>query len=225
MICQLFSMTDEQRVVLSSMSVITKDDIKKLFESFAVGKIKKVRVGKLHITDVFFPKFKETPLAGYEEQYAFFAIEKHKTSFFSRADYRIFIWPLGSNSVFAVPMESVSFEKPLADTKAPVLLEERINEHSLFKTKEYGREHECIFEKMCLKREFALEKAKAVCTKDFVIHHFRWTNPDGWVREHFTLQDDEAPMFLLRNEPKIPGGLRLSYPRRPDLWGHHIDEN
>lgn len=222
---QLFKLTDEQREMLSAMDVITKDDVQELFESFSPGKIKKVRVGKLRIDNVFYPRLKDSGLPEHEGKYAFYAIEKHSLSFFW-VSYRIFIWPLGSHTVYAVEVGSVIFETPDKDTRVSVLLKEQPLNKLLFKTEEYGREHECIIEKMCLHREFALEKKKITCTKDHLSYHYRWTNPDGWVREHFEIAREYEPMHFLRNEPVVlRGGVELTYPRRPDLWGHHIDEN
>ena len=226
---QLLSIIGE-RETWTSMETITKDDIKGIFKRLTTGKIKKVGVGKLHIENVYFPKFKGSGIEAYEGLYVFFATEKRRVPYFSifdRSEYRTFVWPIGSNNVFALPEKSVRFKAPEKDIREMILLKEEGSEHPVREVEEYGRKHLCYLKKIQLWREFAIEKEKIVCTKDRVVQHFRWSAPDRWVRENFTISDDKPPMFFLRNEFEEPSsyGLRISYPRRPDLLGHDIDEN
>jgi len=223
---KLFTIPDEQQIMLSSAETISGDNIRGLMQNFSSGKIKEVKAGKLRILNPFFPFFQDSELRKHEEHFVFFALEKQKQSFFSRPTYRVFVWPLGFNAIFALPPESVVFERPDQDATEKIFLKQAGEEHPVCKMNYGKKEHVCIFEKMQLFREFAVEEAKMTCTKDYVVHHFRWTEPDPWVREHFTLTDDKKPMFYLRNAPEyIPGwSVRLSYPSRPPLWGWEIDE-
>ena len=226
MLYELKTIPIEKQEMLRSMEAVTGKEVREIMQNFSAGKIKDTKAGKLRIVNAYFPKLKDSGLERYEEHYVFFALEKQKQSFFSKPTYRIFVCPLEWNVIFALPLGSVVLEKPDQNSKETVFLTEKGEEHPVHKENYGGRERVCFFEKMQLFREFAVEEAKMTCIRDFVDHHFRWVKPDPWVRERFTITEDKDPMFYLRNEPtEIPGwSVRLSYPRRPPLWGWEIDE-
>ena len=213
-----------------AMEEITAEDVKSIMKDFSSGVVKSPKVGKLSITNCFVPKIKEKApeLLAQEGSYVFYAIDKLSTGFFSKASRRILIWIPVSDMIFAVPVEAVSFEKPEQGAKQEFFIKREGEEEALCKTNCYDREHICFFEKMELYREFAIEEKVIEATKDILYQHFRWTNPDAWVREHFKIRDDYDPMYFLRNtmaQRKIPGwSVRISYPTRPALWGYHIEE-
>jgi len=223
---RLFTISDEQQAVLRSTETISGDAVRNLMQNFSSGKINEAKTGKLSIVNPFFPFLRDSNLKEHEQHYVFFALEKQKRSFFSRPTYRVFVWPLGSNAIFALPPECVVFKKPDQTAKEDIFLMQAGQEHPFCKQSVGGKEHVCFFEKMQSFREFAVEETKMTCTKDYTVHHFRWTKPDPWVREHFTVTDSQKPMFYLRNTPKeMPSiTVRVSYPSRPPLWGMQIDE-
>ncbi len=222
----LFLLFDEQREMLRSTDTITANDVKEIIHNVTCSKIGKVKIGKLCIINKFFPLLKDSELPNHEGHYVFYSFEKKNIFSFSKTNCRIFIWPLGADKIWSVPFESVIFEAPENEAKEKVLLQEQGEEHLVRKSEYAGEVHECFFKKMQIFREFAVEKNNVFCTRDFVVYHYRWTNPDPWVRENFTITDYEKPMFYLRNQPRIiPGySVRLTYPRRPVHYGFHIEE-
>lgn len=223
---KLFTISDEQQKILRSMEKFTGDDVRSFMQGFSTGKIKKAKAGKLSITNTSYSALSELGLAKHEGHYVFFALEKQKPSFFSKASYRVFLWSPNFEAVFALPVGSVSFETPMQNATETMFLMQKGQEHALCKQSYGGQEHVCFFKKMELYREFAVEEAKMTCTKDFAVHYFRWTKPDPWVREHFRITENEEPMFYLRHDAReIPGwSVQLSYPSRPPLFGWEIDE-
>ena len=226
MLYELITIPIEKQEIFQSMETVSTGDVKEMMQIFSCGKIKKTKAGKLRIVNAFFPRLKDSGLKKYEEHYVFFALEKQKQSFFSRATYRIFVYPLGENVIFALPLGSVVFEEPDENSKEKIFLTEKGEEHPVSKSSYDGQEHVCIFEKMQLFREFAVSKTKMICIQDLVVHYFRWTKADPWVGEHFTVTDYKDPMYYLRNEPKeIPGwSVRLIYPSKPRHYGWIIEE-
>lgn len=222
----LFLLFDEQREMLRSMDTIRADDIKKIVREVTCSKIKKVKTGKLRIINKFFPLLRDSELPNHEGHYVFYSFEKKNIFSFSKANRRVFIWPLGADKIWAVPFESVIFEYPENEAKENVLLQEQGEEQLVCKREYDGKEHECFFKKMQIFREFAVGKNDIVCTRDLAVHYYRWANPDPWVKENFTIKNYEKPMFYLRNQPRmIPGySVQLSYPRRPVHYGFHVEE-
>lgn len=212
--------------MFASMEVINDEAVKELFNSYSIGKIKRVRVGKLYIGNVFYTKFKDSGLTAYEEHYVFYALEKRKTSFFSAPTYRLFIWPVESNTIFYVPTDSVFCERPKKDSEICLLLSKEFENRSVCTEYAYNAKHKCILEKMCLYRSFAVSDKKIVALKDWVAFHCKWTKPDPWIRRQPTYKKEYSPMYFLRNSPEnVFNDLHPSYPQRPDLFGYEIDEN
>ena len=222
---KLFKILDCQKEKMSAMDTITCNDIKSIFKSFSVGKFTKVKLGKISIVNEFYPILKQSGLEQYEGHYAFYAFEK-SANIFLKAKWLVFILPLGADTIFVVPRTYVSFETPNDGDTATILLSQQGKEHIVCTQTYANKEHSCFFEKMCILREFSLEATKIICTKDVVVHYFRWTEPDPWVKKHFTIKEEKKPMFFLRNEPKeIPGwSVQISYPPRPALWGYEVEE-
>ena len=219
---ELFNLSEEQQNMLLGKKTVTTNDVKDVLKTFSSGKIKNAKVGRLHVEEFISPEIDFT-LFKHDRHIVFYALEKVKESLFSKAKYRVFIWPIGFDEVIAVSPGSVSFEAPIKGySKEIIFLKRHGNEHEVCKLYCYNREHLCIFEKSDLYRKFAIDKKKVTCIKDYAIHHYHWTNPDGWVPEHFHIETSYEPLFFLRNDPEeIPSGsVKLSYPSRPALYGH-----
>lgn len=221
---------DRESCVFYAMEKITAEDVKSIMKDFSSGVVKSPKVGKLSITNCFVPKIKEKApqLLAQEGSYVFYAIDKFSTGFFSKASRRILIWIPVSDMIFAVPVEAVRFEKPEKGATQEFFVERDGEEELVYECERYDRKHVCFFEKKELYREFAIEKNVITASNDILYQHFRWTNPDGWVKEHFEIKDSYSAMYFLRNtikECKEPGwSVRLLYPTRPALWGYHIEE-
>lgn len=216
----VFEISAAKYDMLRATEVLATADIHKIMQGFSKEKVQRVKIGKMGIISTFFAQLKDFGLAGYEEHYVFFA--PVRKSFFHRA-MQILVWPLGAKKVFALPVGSVIFEKPVKGDKEAMLLKLEENERKLFRCFGWGRKHDCFFKKTELWREFSVEKDKMVCSKDFSVSYFRWTDPDPWVKKDFHFVSDEKPMFFIRNEPRDLA-YRISYPSRPALWGYEIDE-
>lgn len=226
-----YPINPEDCKIFSAKEKFTAEEVKIMMESFSSGKVKKTRVGKLSIVNCFIPKIKESlpELLVHEGSYVFYAVDKFSTGFFSKASVRMLIWAPISKNVFAVPVDAVSFEKPDNGTKQEVFITEEGEEHPITKKSDGdGKEHVCYFKKIELRREFVVEEKLITATKDILHHHFRWTNPDYWVKEHFKIVDSYDPMYFLRHEimsKEIPGwSVQISYPREPNFSGFHVDE-
>lgn len=224
---KLFNLSEEQQNMLSGKKTITADDVRTVFQSYSSGKIKRTKVGRLSVNEFISPEI-DFSIAKHEGRFVFFALEKTKESLFSKAQYRVFIWPLGFNVVIAVPYGSVSFEKPIKGYSNEVIfLRTHGNKHEVCMHHCYDRDHSLIHENTHLYREFAIENKKATCIKDYAIYRYRWTNPDLWVQEQFSLKRCYEPWFFSKNDPeKIPyNSVQLSYPTKPALCEHEIHED
>ena len=224
---KLFNLSEEQQNMLSGKKTITTDDVRTVFQSYSSGKIKRTKVGRLSVNE-FISSEIDFSLAKHEGRFVFFALEKVKESLFSKAKYRVFIWPLGFNVIIAVPHESVSFEKPAKGYANEIMfLKTHGNKHELYTHHCYDRDHTLIYENTHLYRAFNIENKKATCVKDYAVHRYRWTNPDVWVQEQFSIIRYYKPLFFLRHDPeKIPrNSVQLSYPTKPALCGHEIHED
>ena len=224
---KLFNLSEEQQNMLSGKKTITADDVRTVFQSYSSGKIKRTKVGRLSVNE-FISSEIDFSLAKHEGRFVFFALEKVKESLFSKAKYRVFIWPLGFNVIIAVPHESVSFEKPAKGYANEIMfLKTHGNKHELYTHHCYDRDHTLIYENTHLYRAFNIENKKATCVKDYAVHRYRWTNPDVWVQEQFSIIRYYKPLFFLRHDPeKIPrNSVQLSYPTKPALCGHEIHED
>ncbi len=231
---ELFEISADKHSMLCATEMLATADIRDLLQSFCSEKIQKIKIGKMHIVNAYFPQLKDSKLAGYDGHYVFYA--PAKKSFFAKAT-QMFIWPLGAKNVFALPIASVTFAKPDKDAeeKIPLPEPEQVLFHNYSKEEVidtakpllialYGsKEHLCFFEKMELFRKFAVSKKKMICFRDYSVCHLRWTDPDAWVKEHFTVTDYKEPMYFLKHLPKVTS-IQISYPSRPPLWGYDIDE-
>lgn len=219
-----FKISTDVQEVLHAAETLAVADVQKIFQSFAEGKVKKVQIGKMMIVNSFFSRLKGSKIVESEGHYVFFGWEKQKTSFLRTKTTHVLVWPLGTE-VYVLPVESVYFEKPVKTAEEKMLIRKDEGEKFLFKTASFynSKEHECFFKKMELYRKFAVEKDQMRCIKDGVVGYFRWTDPDPWVRENFTVEVKKDPMFFVRNEPGSMTHL-ISYPGRPALWGYEIDE-
>ena len=224
---KLFNLSEEQQNMLSGKKTITTDDVRTVFQSYSSGKIKRTKVGRLSVNEFISPEI-DFSIAKHERRFVFYALEKTKESLFSKAKYRVFIWPLGFNVIIAVPHESVSFEKPAKGYANEIMfLKTHGNKHELYTHHCYDRDHTLIYENTHLYRAFNIENKKATCVKDYAVHRYRWTNPDVWVQEQFSIIRYYKPLFFLRHDPeKIPrNSVQLSYPTKPALCGHEIHED
>ena len=125
-----YKIKPEQYERLCSKEKITLDDITSLMQSFSQGKIKKQEIGSFRIKNEYVPMLKESALMTYEGGFVFSAIEKCKSSLFSKAAYRLFVWPILSDTIYAVPVPSLIFDfnlKRYKEVKKPV-----------YETKVYG---------------------------------------------------------------------------------------
>ncbi len=107
---ETFKLDPEQREVLCSMEKITLEDVTSLMQSMSSGKIRRQEIGRFTVKNKFVPSLRNSGLMDYEGQYVFSAIEKCQKSLFSKATYRLFVWPILSDTVFAVPVESCEFD-------------------------------------------------------------------------------------------------------------------
>ena len=217
---------DKDVLIFHSLGKITSEDVKEVMQTFSSGKICTPKIGILSVEERFFPDLKDTPLVVHEGEYVFYAVEKLRFGLFEKTHKRIFIWPPMTGDLYALPVDAVSFERPKDDVKQTWLISESGEEKPLCKHTYDNKEHICFFEKKQLLREFFITGKEMFCTADILKHYFRWSRPDPWVKEHFTITDVEEPMFYLRHDLKeIPGwSVRLCYPSRPPLYGWEIDE-
>ena len=220
----IHSLSEQQKSMLRAMDTITSKDVKRLMQFFPSVKIKKVRLGLFWIVNQYLPELKNTMLGQYEGRDVFYAVEKKKFSLFSKAERQIFICSPEFDYIFAAPLKGVRFSKVGKKDKELFLLSEKLDPRKIYETKAYDRNHICFLQKICLYREFAVKKAKLVAVTDIAVHHLRWTNPDPWVNEHFTVKDANEPMFYLRNAPRALSAINVAYPKRSPLYGYHIEE-
>lgn len=123
-----YKLQPEEHEVLCSMEKITTADVQSVMQKFSSGKVKTPEIGKLRIVNKFIPMVKNTgisQLMDFEGKFVFFAVEKFKASLFSKASYRVFIWPFLSEKVFAVPTESAVFEpvRPKIESRNQAIVE------------------------------------------------------------------------------------------------------
>lgn len=217
--------TGKERNKLCAMEEITAKTVRDLFQNYSSGKIKKPKIGKLSIVNAYIPDFKEkkcdSELLKVEGHYVFYALEKLSFGLFSNSTYRMFIWEPLSNEIFAVPVESVTFEDPIKDDDEIFCKDTYrvsfLKEEVLIASKmSGGKKHDCWQEGIELTRRFSIEKDKIKAIRDTLIHHLRWTDPDWWVTEKFTVEEIRSPMYYLRHEiERIPSdSIRISYPIR-----------
>ena len=216
-------------------TVLCTKDVKELFEVH--GNPKKVRVGlllgtdKLCFTKILFSNYAENKnVPTFEEpedlfgHFVFYAYEKKPL--FKKQERKVLISPLGLNTVFALPAKFVRFENPLSggrQIETIVLGEQPVNE-KLFTQNAYGKDHDCILEKMVMQRIFLISRNAVTCTHDVLVNHFKWTSPDPWVPTYFTKKDCKEACFFVNHKPEIKKYYGISYPERPNLFGYHIEE-
>ena len=195
---------------------ITAKEVKTLFKCFC--RCKKVRIGRM------LGKNNLDDLSDFWGTYVFYA--KERKSLFSIRPRRIMFCPLDLNLLYIVPAKAVRFKKPERCASEAVTLKEEQLEKTVHKEHRYDRDHECILESIECCRDFSVSKTKITCTDDVLVYHFRWTNTDMWVRSKFRKTEKLEPMFFETREPEIKlyWGVQISYPDRPPLWGHYIDE-
>ncbi|MBR2299962.1 MAG: hypothetical protein IJ870_05260 [Alphaproteobacteria bacterium] len=217
--------------IMRATDTITCEDVRDLMQNLlADGKIGTVKLGELRIENHFIPELKETPLFSLEGDIVFYAVQKMSHGWFQKADKKICIYCALRDEVYIVPPEAVCFcslkEGNLLGESLECLISRTGEEHPVCKCYSGKKEHVCFFEKMEVWRRFEIHKEGLICTADILKQHFRWSEPDPWAAEHFTITDTKDPLFFLRHEPQeIPGwSVRISYPSQPAMWGWEIDE-
>ena len=110
-----YKLQPEEHEILCSMEKITVSDVQSLMQKFSSGKVKTPKIGRITVVNKFIPIIKNanmSQLMDLEGEFVFFAVEKFKTSLFSKASYRAFIWPFLSEKLFAVPCASFVYGVP-----------------------------------------------------------------------------------------------------------------
>lgn len=222
-------LSKEENDKLAAMETITVKDIQVLFQNNSSGKIKKPKIGKLSIVNVFIPDFRGSEILKVEGSYVFYAIEKLSFGLFSKSSYRMLIWQPVSKHIFAVPVESVRFEKPLKDEEDcyPVescLILRREENKVIAKGNYEKKEHQLSVKRLEFSRDFEFTPNKISALEDTLKYCLEWSDPDWWVEQASEKVFHRAPMYYLRNEfDKIPS-RSIAYPQKPRIHGGVIDE-
>ncbi len=221
-----YRLSDKACEMIRSSDKITSQDAKNLMQQSSSCKVKMPKIGMLRFQNPFFSDIAKTNLRILERLPVFYALEKVRIGLYRKAFRRIFIYFPLSGEVFDVPPQAVMFSEPSKHERISCFISQSGQEEPICSQMYAQKKHICFFERMEVWREYAVYKKEFVCTADILKQHFRWSDPDPWVREQFSITDRKDPMFFLRNEPtRIPGwSVRLSYPSPPHLWGYHIDE-
>ena len=193
----MYFVTEHKR--LTSMKTISVEDVQKVFQNYSSGQIKKPKIGKLSIVNSFISDFRGTELLKIERKYVFYAVEKFSVGLFSKSMYRMFIWHPVSEHVFAVPVESVSFEAPKRDENGCYPLEMCLvlnqTKGVAIATKTDGNtKHQLFLESQELYRTFGVTSNRIDALKDVQAFNLRWSDS----KEHFLFKIDCDAMYHLR---------------------------